>query len=40
MIDPQVVELLVGHRATGGVAAEGAQPRELEVLCEMAQGKT
>ncbi len=40
-IDPQVVELLVAHRARLAESpVSGLSPRELEVLREMAQGKT
>ena len=41
VIDPQVVELLVAHRARLAESpVSGLSPRELEVLREMAQGKT
>ena len=40
-IDPQVVELLVAHRARLAESpVSGLSPRELEVLREMAQGKS
>ena len=41
VVDPQVVELLVAHRARLAESAVGGlSPREREVLSEMAQGKT
>jgi len=41
VIDPRVVELLVAHRARVGASPIGTlSPRELDVLREMAQGKT
>ena len=41
VVDPQVVEALVAHRARLAQSPLGSlSPRELDVLCEMAQGKT